>query len=154
MPAVFQVKFHKTKRKGVGIIESIILMVIVGVTFGAIFSTIVWAQRSHAFSRQNKESRELFFNWVQSFESMYPHPTMTVSHLSEAIAEMLNGTYENGTARIGYFTVTATEKSLVDGVLVLGINIRTTGGDRKVWVDLDRAFNSFSNEPVPDVVEG
>ena len=139
-------------RPGIGLVECLILMVVAGVTFGAMFTTIAWGQRNYAFSIQDKESRELLFSWVQNFESVFPDVHDNVNAASTAVAGMMGGTYSNGTTRIGGFTITATQNSMNNGALVLEISIRTTG-ERKVWVNLFRSFNTFSNDSVPDVVE-
>jgi len=155
MPDVFKVTFHKTRRKGVGIIECIILMIIVGVTFGAIFTTMAWSQGSYIFSKQDKVSRELFFSWVQAFESTWSperKDTDTVKMTKatsaiEAVARALNGTYSGETAYIGSFIVRVSLGSINNGTLPLRINIRSGG---KTLVDLERSFNAFSNETVSD----
>ena len=156
MPNVFQFAFHKTRRKGVGIVECLILMIIVGITFSAIFATMAWSQRSYIFSKQDKESRELLFSWVQAFESTWSpergdSDSVKVNKAAqaiEAVAKALNSkSYSGGVARIGNFDVTVRLGSLSGGKLPLKISIRSGG---KTWVDLERSFNAFSNETVPD----
>ena len=60
------------KRKGVSLVESLILIIVLLVTMGAIFATMVESQRSYAFHKQDRESREVLFAWVQAFESIWP----------------------------------------------------------------------------------
>jgi len=154
----FQVMFYKTRRKGIGIVECLILMLILGVAFSAIFITMGWAQRSHATSRHDRESRELLFSWVDVFESLWqPSIEDTPAELInkgnravEDVAIVMNGTSNNGVAQIGAFTVRATP-TVNDGRLVLGITI-SSAGRRAPWVVLERSFNVFCNDTVSDDV--
>lgn len=169
MPDVFKAMLHKGRRKGISVIECIILMIIVGVAFGAIFTTAAWAQRSYTSSKQGKASRELLFSWVQKFESLWsPSPGDIPAKLyedamiaSESVAEMMNGSSPTGSGigigayretRINGFTVRATNRGLRDErLLVLEINIST---GNKTWVNLQRGYNRYSNETVSDDVVG
>jgi hypothetical protein len=137
------------KRKGIGIVECLILMVVVGVTFGAIFSTMAWATRSYAFSRQDKESRELLFSWIQTFESLWPDAFSDVDDAIEAASNMLGGTWTGGRAQIGGYTLTALDSGLSEGHLELHVTI-AVNDTRKTLVDLRRRYNAFSNETVSD----
>jgi hypothetical protein len=139
------------KRKGLSITESLILIVVVGLTFGAIFTIMSWSTKSYAFSKQDKGSRELLFNWAQTFESLWPGVYgVNVNGAIEEAAKRLDGTYvANGVARIGSFTLTAENAGLSDGVLKLNVTIRAVGSEKKL-VDLERSYNAFSNETVSD----
>ena len=74
MPGVLHNTFRGKRRKGISIVESLVLMIVLGVTFGAIFTTLGSAYRAHANSRHDRESREVLFSWVQAFESFFPPP--------------------------------------------------------------------------------
>lgn len=147
-----------TRRKGVGIVEALILMIILGLAFSAIFNTLGWAQRTHISSRQDRESRELLFSWVQNFESAWrpaigDTPAELTNKAGAAFAtvarDMMDGTFSNGIAQIGHFTVQATP-TLNDRRLDLRIVVRSA--DRRApWVDLTRSFNAFSTDTVSDV---
>ena len=60
-------------RQGVSIVECVILIIIVAVAFGAVFSTLGWSAKNYAFAGQDTRSRVVLFNWVQAFESMWPN---------------------------------------------------------------------------------
>ena len=167
MPDV-SVKFYETRRKGIGIVECLILMIILGITFVAIFTTMEWAQRSYAFSRQDKESRELLFSWMQKFESVwdpkYDHknPPTDADQSAEAmdaidtVTEMFGGTVIGyaglvRTAHIGGFTVRVENMGLDSEKLKLRLTIRSP---EKVWVEIDRSYNRYSNETVSDDTVG
>jgi hypothetical protein len=131
------------------IVECLILMIVVGVTFGAIFSTMGWATKSYAFGKQDKESRELLFSWVQTFESLWPNAYSDENYAIEAVSKMLGGTWTGSEARIGGFILTVVNRGFVDGRLELDIAIRT-GDSKKNLVNVRRNYNSFSNETVSD----
>ena len=142
------------KRKGMGITESLILILVVGITFGAIFTTMAWATRSYTFGKQDKESRELLFSWIQTFESLWPDiyddDVNGVNDAIEATSSLLGGTWiGGGEARIGAFTLTAVNFGLSGGSLDLRVTIQA-GDSKKTLVDLRRSYNSSSNETVSD----
>jgi hypothetical protein len=137
------------KRKGMSIVEALLLIVVVGITFGAIFSTMAWAAKNYAFSKQDKGSRELLFSWVQTFESLWPGAYADAADAAEKASEMLGGTWANGTARIGSFTLTAQDQGVTDGALKLEVAIRL-GESGKEMLKLTRFYNAFSNETVSD----
>ena len=158
MPDDLQVTLYKTRRKGISIIECLILMIILVVSLSAIFITMGWAQRSHATSRNDRESRELLFSWVENFESLWQpgiedSPGELIDKGNRAVEDVairMNGTFNNGVAHIGAFTVKATPK-VNEGRLVLGISINSSGR-RAPWVTLDRSFNVFYIDTVSDDV--
>jgi hypothetical protein len=136
-----------------GIAECLILMVVVGITFGSIFTTMGWAVKSYTFSKQDKGSRELLFSWIQTFESLWPGAyggsETGANNAIQAASDMLGGTWTGSAARIGGFTVTVSDLSLSGGNLELRVAIR--GSDsKKTLVDLKRHYNAFSNETVSD----
>ena len=154
MPDVFSA-LHKTRRKGIGIIETIILMVVLGITFGAVFTTLEWAQRSHAFSRHDRESRELLFSWVQNFEAVWPSLEPDVGNAIRIVSAMMGGSVPTvsgvtHTAQLGLFTVAAQDMGQSNGARELRIVI--SGGRNAPWVELNRRFNMFSSETVSDDV--
>jgi hypothetical protein len=159
MPDSLQNAFYK-KRSGVTIAESLILMLVLGLTFGAIFATMGWAQRSYIHNRLDRESRELFFNWVQAFDARWrpehDHTNAVLTNradsLREEVALSLNGTFANGVAHIGAFTLEATPR-LIDesNRRVIEINIVIRSGNRRdPWVNLVRVFSAQSNDGVSD----
>jgi hypothetical protein len=136
-----------------GIVECLILIVVVGITFGAIFTTMAAATRSYAFSKQDKESRELLFSWIQTFEALWPGtysvPKDKVDDAIEKTSNMLGGTWSGGKTHIRGYILTVADAEVDDGKLTLHVTIQ--GGDsRKALVDLTRIYNAFSNETVSD----
>ena len=150
---------HKTRRKGVGIVECLVLIIVLGVTLGAVFTTMAWAQKSYTFSKQDKESREILFNWAQTFESLWPTETFMADHSTwdaqarlsiENVGRRL-GTWDSTRerARIGGYYVTATPVMPSGGSMGLNIVIRASGKD---LVKLMRRYNVYSTDTVSDDV--
>jgi hypothetical protein len=162
-PGVLPDALRKTRRKGMSITENLILMVVLGITFGAIFTTLVWAQKTRVHSMLDRESRELLFSWVQAFESFFPPDGPDLGTVADAVAAGSRATGRLGgvtiadtadahTGRIGHFALTATPTILplpYYGRINLQIVI-TSGGRHTPWVDLVRRFNRFSSETVSD----
>ena len=145
------------RRKGFGVIECVILTVVLLVSIGAIFATMAAAQRSYTFHKLDRDSRELLFNWVQTFESLWPPDGMAwTSAAASAQANViiqevgnLLGTYANGVARVGVFTVAAAPGALSNGSISLNVTIRE--GDRgRTLVNLTRSYNIYTTETVSD----
>jgi hypothetical protein len=124
-------------------------MVVIGVTFSAIFSTMGWATKSYAFSKQDKESRELFFSWIQTFESLWPGTYSDVDDAVEAASSILGGTWAGGKTQIGGYTLTAVNSGLSGGSLEMHVIIQVSDS-KKTLVNLKRNYNVFSNETVSD----
>ncbi|MDR1048999.1 MAG: hypothetical protein LBL51_04520 [Synergistaceae bacterium] len=150
-PSLCSITPRAKKRKGMSITESIILIVVVGITFGALFTVMSWSTKGYAFSKQDNGSRELLFSWIQTFESLWPgtYGVGGVDDAIEAAAKLLGGTCKDGEARIGGFTLTAENAGLSDGILELHVTIRAIDSEKNL-VDLTRSYNAFSNETVSD----
>jgi hypothetical protein len=159
MPGSLQSAFHK-RRRGVSIVESLVLMLVLGLTLGSIFATMGWAQRTYMHSRLDRESRELLFNWLQAFDARWQPeadtPGAALENEARAlfgdVALNLNGTFANGIAHIGAFTLEAIPSFAEDNrrrVLEMRIVIRS-GGRGQPWVDLNRIFSAQSNDGVAD----
>ena len=170
---VFRVRF---KRRGISIIDTLILMIVVGITFGAIFSTMAMAQRSYAVTRQSKDAREILFSFVQTFESLYPgtdaagkrfvvgdgNYASRAQEESVAAGDIL-GRYAasegGGRARmwIGSYYV-RTNASGGQNVEATGrVNMQITvyraedePALRNPLIDVTRSFNIWSSDPVSD----
>jgi len=156
--------FHKTRHKGASIVESLILMIVLGLTFGAMFMTLGWAHKTHIYSRTDRASRELFFSWVQAFDAAWqPAIEDNSVHLLEtrangaiaAAANMMSGTPPVVTGgihrtQIGGFIIEVSPQGIIetgDRSLNLDITIRT--GNRDL-VNLARSFSGFPNPRVRD----
>ena len=150
-------------RPGITIIESIILMMILGIIFGAVFSTAAMAQRAHGDGRQRREARELLFNWIQNFESTWvPDHTLTIPQQNanvmtaiEDVQTMMGGTTywavpATHISRMGMFNVTVHNNGITDGALDLNIIIAVPRGAAppRAIMNVQRRFNVFSNETV------
>lgn len=141
-------------RRGTGIIECLILIIVLGITMSAIFTTLSWSVRNYTFARQEMKGRELLFDWVQTFESLWP--TTDASQPEEAfpkVADIMNGTWDklNNLIRVDGFTIVpqagreTAGRRVIDLKIYKGDNVRS-----KPIVNLGRSYNIFSNETVSD----
>ena len=163
--ALYEVK----RRKGSSIVESLILMIIIGITFGAIFTTMGWAHRTHMHSRHDRESRELLSSWVQVFDAKW-QPALDDNNVNalqnraaNAITDAVNmmggapPTVVGGvfTANVNGFTLQVTPVATVtptDRSLELGILIQAGGRTLMDFREqgLRRRFSGFPNDMVRD----
>ncbi|MDR2529013.1 MAG: hypothetical protein LBD04_08360 [Synergistaceae bacterium] len=145
-------RVHINKRKGISIIECLILLVVLGITLSAIFSSMAWISRLYAFGRQGREGRELLFSFAQAFESIW-HPTFMATGATptevEEVTRMMNGTWDASKkqAKIGGFILKAVSRGSNNGGMTLRIAISVEG---KNIVELDRTYNIYSNETTSD----
>ena len=158
------------RRKGMTLFEVMILLVVLAVTLGAVFSTMAWASKSYAFGRQDKKSREVLFCWVQTFESLWP----TKPQPGESLAEWKNkwkdwgflnteaqkqiklageklGVWDSGKNRaiVEGCIVTVTPVSSANGKMDLRVTISS---GNKTLVELTRSYNVYSSDTVSDDV--
>ncbi|MDR3230979.1 MAG: hypothetical protein LBT65_06040 [Synergistaceae bacterium] len=144
----------RIKSRGMSIVECLVLMVILAVTVGALFTELAWSARSYSFARQDLTAREVLFNWVQTFESLWPNFYADPVDAFREATIVLNGTWDAGRrlGRVGGFTIAAVDKGHSSGTLKLGIKIYSGEDPTENFVELERSYNSFSNEVVSDDV--
>ncbi|MDR1875448.1 MAG: hypothetical protein LBQ90_10620 [Synergistaceae bacterium] len=141
-------------RKGIGIAECLVLIVVLALATGAIFSTLGWSTGSYTFARREMKGRELLFNWVQTFESLWPTPGHpSPEDAFEKAANALNGTWDrtNRLARVNGFTIVPRAGQESAGKRV--IDLKIYGGNNKTGkliVSMGRSYNIFSSETVSD----
>ncbi|MDR3264483.1 MAG: hypothetical protein LBT15_00585 [Synergistaceae bacterium] len=142
----------KVKSRGMSIAECLILMVILMVTVGALFTELTWSARTYSSAKQGLAARELLFSWVQTFESLWPNFQSKPVDAFKETATVLNGTWDAAgqLGRMGGFTVSAVEKGRAAGVLTLGIRIYSGENPTGDFVEMDKNYNLFSNEAVSD----
>jgi hypothetical protein len=147
-------------RKGLSIVEVIILMIVVVVAMGAVFVTMTWANRTYTFSRQDLGSRQLLFSWVEGFESLWRNASMDVGATAKQVTEMLGGSWDLSLSQghIGFLTITAAEvlpRDVSSGkmklhITILADRVSNSYNNKREFVELDRSYNLFSNETVSD----
>jgi hypothetical protein len=145
--------FTLRAREGVTIAECIILVVVVSVALGGLFTTMTWANNTYTFSKQDMGARGLLFSWVQGFESRWKDP-MNVDDTAKDVTQSMGGTWNSGKGTIGTLTLTASEVARGNGRMKLRIAIfggqsRKDNKDGKI-LDLERSFNLYSNDTVSD----
>jgi len=149
------------RRKGASLVESLILIIVVVISLGAIFASINFGLRTYSFGRQDLESRKLLFTWYQTFESVWPPPGHQITPKPgpgalataaqgqiEVVANML-GAWHNGRAIIRGYSVQA-EPAVVAATGVLNVTITIRSGERVLVDSIVRTFNTFSGDTVGD----
>ena len=59
------------RRRGVSLVECVILVIVLTIAVGSFFTTLAVAQRNYAYHIQDKRAREVLFAWNQAFESKW-----------------------------------------------------------------------------------
>jgi hypothetical protein len=155
------------RRKGVSLVESLVLIIVVAFTLGAIFSTMWWASTTYIFGRQDSESRQVLFAWHQTFEALWPpedfpipapgEPMLTPGFIQDEARRQIRAAGiilgdNNATdrrAQVGGYTVDAVPTA-PPGTGMVEITITVSAGDRAVVRNLVRRFNIFNSETVSD----
>ena len=144
------------RRKGISIIESIILMIVLGIALWAIMTTIAWSTELQTFGRQNMDIQILATSWFEVFESVNPEPfdaTFTMANAANRVAQFLDANstrnWPNYTIRGYRVHVTGDEYMMApNGVRTVELSIQGDGTRRPVVVS--RRINARSSETVSD----
>jgi hypothetical protein len=142
----------KVKSRGMSIVECLILMVILMVAVRALFTELAWSTQTYSSAKQGLMAQELFFSWVQTFESLWPNFYSDPVDAFKETTTVMNGTWDAASqlGHIGGFTVSIVEKGRSDGALKLGIRIDSGKNSAENFMEMDRNYNFFSNEAVSD----
>ena len=160
------VVFH-ARRRGISLVECVILVVVLMIAVGAVFSTLGMAQRTYTFHIQDKRAREVLFAWHQTFESMWPpsenfykdtsgwqnQANAVIESTSEAMGFDLIGpsTTSPRPARVGGLEIEAEAVALDRRRGRLDLDITVKMGSGKIIVNrVRRSYNIFSHETVSD----
>lgn len=155
---MFRVKNNRfrRRRKGVTIVEVLILMMVLGISIWAIMSTATWSTELQAATRSNINARILASSWFEVFESINPkplppEPPFNMQTAAAQVAQILDpdatGSYASGFSIQG-FKVIATEMSTVDGVR--SVNLSIEQGMGVAPFSIQKRVNSRSSETVSD----
>ena len=163
-----RVVFH-TGRKGISMVECVILIVVLMIAVGAVFTTLGMAQRNYAQHKQDKQAREVLFAWSQAFESLWPPPGFDIDS-TPTMAQVINQIMEtndnlgyqpvgdNGAALAGGLYIHPTPSVLAVGRIVLDITIKL-GSNGKTIVGKTgdtstglRSYNKYNSVTVVDVI--
>jgi hypothetical protein len=130
----------------------LILIIVVVVVMMALFTEMAWSTRSYTFAREDLKSRELFFNWVQTFESLWPNVYSDPERAFEETARMMNGEWDETEkiTRVGGLAIGLQNEGRSNGNLRIGIKIYAEGNPGKYMVNTERRYNAFSNDTVSD----
>jgi len=169
--APIMAKAAAKRRKGVSLVEAMILILVLAITMGAMFATMAWASRTYSFGRQDSESRQVLFRWVQTFESLWqpasvwppfdpntpnarPSNADLNNEANTRIAEAggILGVWDgtNNRAQIGSYSVEAIPAAdTASGMM--NVTITVSAGNRILVGPLVNRFNTFASEFVEDI---
>jgi type II secretory pathway pseudopilin PulG len=147
------------RRKGVTIVECVILMVVLGISMWAILSTAVWSAELRAFAKEEINARILASSWFEVFESVDPEPQPplppfdmndTAAYVAKVLDPNASGNPLSGFAIQGY-RVLAEETANTEGVRSVRLTLRWgRGSKRENPYVLVRRINARSSETVSD----
>jgi hypothetical protein len=149
---------RRAARPGIGIIECLILIVILGVSIAAILSTMEWGSRSYAFAREDLDRRVLLFNWFQAFESFYPGIANDFADACEQTTDFLGGQWRatslsppTGEVVVKGMRFQVRETANGGGIMIMNVTVYPSQRERSELV-FSKRFNVFSSETVSDDV--
>lgn len=139
-----------TRRKGVSIIESVILMIVLGITLAGLLSVLEWGSKSYVFAQTDIKRKALLANWGEAFETVYPDRIADPFNALGYTASLLGGTWSSFDKT---FTVQAMQFKIegmtsTDGILSMDIKISDGGSKR--YTRSSVSFNMYSNEVASD----
>jgi hypothetical protein len=144
----------RIKLCGTSIVECLILMIVMMVVVGALLTELTWSTKNYISAKQGLMAREILFNWVQTFESLWPDFYTNFEDACREATTVLNGTWDaaHRLGRIDGMIIETVDKGRSSGALRLGIRIYAAENSARKFLELDRRYNLFSNEVVSDNV--
>lgn len=135
----------RRRRKGVTVVEVVILMVVLAISIWAIMSTAIWATDLQSFNRQYIGANILVSSWFEAAESIPPDDFESdFDAAAELVLKRLGGSggYLEG------FSITPVDVSSGDGARTVRLTL-TTQGKNAPYV-ITRSLNLMSVETVSD----
>lgn len=145
---MFRIDFKKMlrrRRKGVSVVESMILMVVLGISIWAIMSTVLWASEMQSFSRQDIGARIVAASWFETADSI--PPVSFDSDFSDAIKIVLKQLGGKNDVLWG-FSIKPVLISTLNGAREIRLTIETSGKNAPFVIT--RSLNQISVETVSD----
>ncbi|MDR1978384.1 MAG: hypothetical protein LBQ42_06590 [Synergistaceae bacterium] len=140
-----------TARPGFTIVECILLMLILGISVGAILSSAIWVSNLGTFSREELKAHSIAAGLFDTLEAM-PPASFDVDFdgaVREAIIAMGgNGDYLHG------HKVTVDNISSANGVRTVELTLSAPAASKKAPLVMRKSINNLSEKTVGDVVDG
>ena len=136
------------RRKGLSIVECVILMIVLGISIWAVMSTALWTVEMETFARAETDARLLGASMFEHFEAV--PPSSFEDHFSEALEKVIHEMGGNSsTSTIHGYHYKVVELSSENGVRVLELTL-TPQNSKKTKITWERHINGFSHETVED----
>ncbi|MDR2523599.1 MAG: hypothetical protein LBC93_07890 [Synergistaceae bacterium] len=144
-------------RKGVSIVEGILLMLILGITLWAIMSTAAWSVEIQAFTRRSIDMRVLVSGCFEIFEAHDPKDPAFMKNSLETAAKILDPRPVSGRKKSDYkydiqgFVVEASADAGAEGARNISLTVHVPEVSKtKAPLVIRRQVNTMSNETVSD----
>lgn len=137
------------RRKGVSIIECVILMVILAIAIGAIMSTAIWSSELRISTKGHIGTYIAANNWFEAAEALPPASFdmgVTPANFAETVAGVTN--LLGGANRVD-FKFDVRRISSGNGTHSIELTISNVSLKNEPFV-VTRSLNAFSNATVPD----
>lgn len=138
------------RRKGMSIVECVILMVVLGIAIWAIMSTAVWSTELQTFTRANMGLFIAANNWFEAAEAVPPGsfdvsaPTADFTAAQERVIALLGGVEQFP------YSADVSRLETANGINTLQLTLSLGGSSRNVPLVVSRDINRYSNATAPD----
>ena len=126
------------KRKGVGFVECLVMLIIVAVTIGTILQTSSATTLMQMAGRTYVESHKAAVSFFNVLESIPP---------DNISGDILSAVKDIAGNSINYAYISAPVVTSTGGIIEVSISIQDSKTSKRT---ISRIFNSYSNETVPD----
>jgi Tfp pilus assembly protein PilV len=138
----------KNQRRGVSIVECLILMIILAVTIGAIMETVAWSMHLQTSSRENMGAYLFINNWFETLES-FTSEEIASGDFSSAAG--IRAMVEERMGKKGLYKFEVTRGPVAaNGVYTVCLRVRPSQVRTQHWLVVSRDINMFSTATAPD----
>jgi hypothetical protein len=150
-------RIKNSRRKGVSLVEGILLMLILGITIWAIMSAAVWSVEIQAFARSSIDTRILVSSCYEVFEAHDPKDPAFMKNALEVAAKTLDPRPLSARKKNDFrydiqgFIVEASSDAGAEGARNINLTIHMPQSAKaKAPLVIKRQVNTMSNETVSD----
>lgn len=142
------------KRRAFALGEALILIIVVLLAFGGIFSSMAYAMRLRSSSQVDLDSYTTAQAWFDALEATPAHEKMNQKVLNQSglkVTESLGGSkISEGRFRLRSLELEAFFKEARDGAYLVELLVRKPHGDGGGELRFLRSFNSYNSNTVRD----
>ncbi|MDR1874798.1 MAG: hypothetical protein LBQ90_07300 [Synergistaceae bacterium] len=139
---------QRSRRRGISIVECLILMVVVAIAIGAIMQTVAWSMNLQVTSRENMGAYLFVNNWFETLESLEPS-SIDAGNFSSAGDIRAAVQARMGKKPPYRYEVTRGPTNLSGGVYTVRLEVWPSSTKARSLV-VSRDVNRFSTKTAPD----